>query len=370
VESGLLRQVSAAFGVLTLLLATACSGDSEAEGSATSARDEAPAPAATTTKPEEADPSSWRILANAECTSMVSFYEAPFRQRGGPTAAEITANSAETLGNWHAAMVELGALEADRAVFEDALDRYEAAITAFKSGSGGAEDFEQANKIMAGLGLETCVEVVDLVRSGVDPYVDEDVVIHEEDFTDPVSQRWTVTRNDEIASGYVKGRYRVRVKNPPGNIVWIASSGWAGEARRSVRVEVDSVLTGRPSGPEAYGVLCMTEDGRGYFFGIGPPEQSWTIEKAHAKRLSLLAEGSGESAIRQRVNHIGGECRAGKKGTRVRLLVNGRVVRAYRDPKGFRNFRRVGIAVFAPEGGLEVMFDDVKATELRAPGSG
>ena len=177
-------------------------------------------------------------------------------------------------------------------------------------------------------------------------------------------------RNDEIASAYVKGRYRVRVKNPPGNIVWIASSGWAGEARRSVRVEVDSVLTGRPPGPEAYGVLCMTEDGRGYFFGIGPPEQSWTIEKAHAKRLSLLAEGSGESAIRQRVNHIGGECRAGRKATRLRFFVNGRVVRAYRDPKGFRNFRRVGIAVFAPDGGLEVMFDNVKATELRAPGSG
>jgi hypothetical protein len=266
-------------------------------------------------------------------------------------------------------MVELRAPEADRAAYEDALDRYEAAMTAFESGSGGAEGFEQANEIMAGLGLETCVDVVDLVRSGVDPYVDEDVVIHEEDFTDPVGQRWTVTRNDEIASRYVKGRYRVRVKNPPGNIVWIASSGWAGEARRSVRVEVDSVLTARPSGPEAYGVLCLTEDGRGYFFGIGPREQSWTIEKAHAKRLSLLAEGSGES-IRRRVNHIGGECRAGRKATRLRLFVNGQVVRAYRDPKGFRNFRRVGLAVFAPEGGLEVMFDDVKATELRAAGRG
>jgi hypothetical protein len=29
-----------------------------------------------------------------------------------------------------------------------------------------------------------------------------------------------------------------------------------------------------------------------------------------------------------------------------------------------------GLAVFAPEGGLEVMFDNAKATELRAPGSG
>jgi hypothetical protein len=369
VGAGILRQVATVLAVLALVSASSCSGDEKAEGSATGAPETtavAPSEAVATVE-AEVDPAAWRIRANAECNSMVVYYEAVFRRPGRAKPAQIAAASAETLGDWQASMAELGAPEAARASYEEALGLYGEAIGALDSRERGEAEFEQANGLFSKLGLDVCVDVVNLVRSGEDPDSGP-VVIHEEGFSS-VSRRWTTSRNKEVAFAYVNGRYRIRVLDAPGNKIWWGWTPWAGSTRSTVRVEVDTVLKNRASGIEIFGVLCLATRQRGYFFGIEPPEQRWSIEKA-GRQFELLEEELGEDAIRQRVNHVGGECRGGRKGTRLRLFVNGKVVGTYHDPGGYRNFTAVGLAVYAPEGGLEVLFDNVRATELRSSGRG
>jgi hypothetical protein len=359
-----------ASAALALVFATACSGDEEAEAERSATGDPGPTAVASseavdTVEAEPVDPSAWRIRANAECNSMIVFYEAVFRRQGKPKPAQVTAASAETLGNWQTGMSELGAPDAARGSYEEALGLYGEAIAAFEAGKRGAAKFEQANQLFSELGLDVCVDVIDLVRSGEDPD-SEPIVIHEEGFSS-VIRRWTTSRNKEVAFAYVNGKYRVRVLEAPGNKIWWGWTSWAGGVRPIVRVEVDTVLKDRASGIEIFGVMCLTSRQRGYFFGIEPPEQRWSIEKA-GSRFEILEEELGEDAIRQRVNHVGGECRGGRNGTLLRLFVNGKVVATYRDPDGYRRFTGVGIAVYAPEGGLEVLFDNVRATELRPDG--
>src|SRR5262245_45744827 len=99
----MLRQGVTALAVVALCFATSCSGDGEAEGSATGGQEPtavASRESVETITAAETDPAAWRIRANAECNSMVVFYEAVFRRQGRPKPAEIAAAGAEALGDW------------------------------------------------------------------------------------------------------------------------------------------------------------------------------------------------------------------------------------------------------------------------------
>lgn len=333
----------------------------------TSARPEPAPPSLTeTVEMRETDPAAWRIRAKTECNSMTVFYEAIFRE-GTPTRLEIAGESAQVLRDWHAQMAELGALEADEALFQEAMGLYEEGIAGLEAGTDVEEPFANANELLAGLGLDTCVEAVELVRSGNDPDSGE-IVLLQDDFTrrELLRPRWTVRRKQELSFAYAGGRYRVRVREPGDERLWYARSTWAGGARRSVRVEVDTRLRSRAHGHEAFGVICLTRRGAGYFFGVGPEERYATVQRLTGEEFRPLYEGTSP-AVRPRVNRVRGKCRGGgKRPTRVRFFVNGRLTRAITDRDGHDRYTDVGLAV-SPEGGLEVLFDDVVATELRAP---
>lgn len=346
----------------------ACTGGGEAGPSPGTSEPDEPAPPAVTETVEmrEIDPAAWRIRAKTECTSMLVDYDALFRE-GAPPRPRVARESARVLRGWHAQMVELGALEADEALFEEAMRLYDEGIAGLEAGADVGEPFANANELVAGLGLDTCVEAVELVRSGNDPDSGE-IVLLQDDFTrrELLRPDWTVSRKGQVAFAYVRGRYRVRVREPGDERLWYGRSGWAGGARRSVRVEVETRLSSGSPGFEALGVLCLTRRGAGYFFGVGPEERYATVQRLSGETFRPLYEDTSVARVRPRVNHVRGECRGGgKRPTRVRLFVNGKLTRVVRDRNGHDRYTGVGLAVFSPDGALEVLFDDVVATELR-----
>jgi hypothetical protein len=137
---------------------------------------------------------------------------------------------------------------------------------------------------------------------------------------------------------------------------------------RAVRIEADAVQTRGSSDFEVLGIVCIANRrGAGYFFGVGPEERYYSLEKVARREFEVEREGRRNKAVRGlgRVNRIRGECiGGGKKTTRVHLVVNGESLAVFKDKDGFDRFEAVGLAVFSVEGGTEVVFDNVVVKRL------
>jgi hypothetical protein len=137
---------------------------------------------------------------------------------------------------------------------------------------------------------------------------------------------------------------------------------------RAVRIEADAVQTRGSSDFEVLGIVCIANRrGAGYFFGVGPEERYYSLEKVARREFEVEREGRRNKAVRGlgRVNRIRGECiGGGKKTTRVHLVVNGESLAVFKDKDGFDRFEAVGLAVFSVEGGTEVVFDNVLVKRL------
>jgi hypothetical protein len=135
-----------------------------------------------------------------------------------------------------------------------------------------------------------------------------------------------------------------------------------------VRVTADAVQTRGSAGFEVLGIVCIANSkGAGYFFGVGPQERYYSLEKVARREFEVEREGRGNKAVRglERVNRIRGDCiGGGEKATRVHFVVNGESLAVLRDRDGFDRFEAVGLAVFSAEGGTEVVFDNVVVKRL------
>ena len=191
-------------------------------------------------------------------------------------------------------------------------------------------------------------------------------IVFQDDFS-ARDGRWLVESTRTASLAYAKGGYRVRVKDPKASRVTYSASLLAGRVR-AVRVEADALLTRAGSDFEVLGVVCIANArGSGYFFGVGPEERYYSLEKVARREFDVEREGRRNKAVRGlgRVNRIRGECiGGGEKPTRVHLVVNGESLAVFKDKDGFDRFEAVGLAVFSVEGGTEVVFDNVVAKRL------
>lgn len=192
------------------------------------------------------------------------------------------------------------------------------------------------------------------------------VVLFDDDFS-LEDGRWLVDETRVESFAYAKGGYRIRVTNPRRSRVTYSAS-LLGEQARAVRVTADAVQTRGTSDFEVLGVVCVANArGAGYFFGVGPQERYYSLEKVARREFEIEREGRGNKAVRRlgRVNRIRGDCiGGGKKATRVQLAVNGKSLAVWRDKDGFDSFEAVGLAVFSVDGGTEVVFDNVLVKRL------
>jgi hypothetical protein len=191
------------------------------------------------------------------------------------------------------------------------------------------------------------------------------VIFLQDDFSKPDPDRWLVRRTSGVTYAFRRGAYRMWVRHPRPNHPEYSLTRFSGEVRR-LRVEVDVREQAGGSGFEVMGIVCVANrNAAGYFFGIGPHDGFYSIEKINSGAFTPLEEGRGSRTIHglKRKNNIRGECIGGTKNraTTLRLFVNGHQIAEARDEHGWEFFRGVGLVVFSVKGGTDVYFDNVLA---------
>jgi hypothetical protein len=194
------------------------------------------------------------------------------------------------------------------------------------------------------------------------------VIFLQDDFSKPDPERWLVRRTSGVTYAFQKGAYRMWVRNPRPNHPEYSLTPFSGEVDR-LRVEVDVREQAGGGGFEVMGIVCVANrNAGGYFFGIGPHDGLYSIERISSTSFTTLKEGRGSKSIHglKRRNHIRGECIGGtkKQASTLRLFVNGHRVAEARDAHGWKSFRGVGLVVFSVKGGTDVYFDNVLAEHL------
>jgi hypothetical protein len=191
------------------------------------------------------------------------------------------------------------------------------------------------------------------------------VIFLQDDFSKPEPDRWLVRRTSGVTYAFRKGAYRMWVRHPRPNHPEYSLTPFGGKVS-DLRLEVDVREQAGGKGFEVMGTVCVANrNAGGYFFGIGPHDGLYSIEKIKSGSFTILEEGHGSKSIQglKRKNHIRGECIGGTKNraTRLRLFVNGHQVAEARDEHGWESFRGVGLVVFSVKGGTDVYFDNLLA---------
>jgi hypothetical protein len=191
------------------------------------------------------------------------------------------------------------------------------------------------------------------------------VIFLQDDFSTPDPERWLVRRTSGVTYAFRRGAYRMWVRHPRANHPEYSLTPFSGKVD-GLRVEVDVREQAGGSGFEVMGIVCVANrNAGGYFFGVGPHDGFYSIEKINSSAFTALKEGRGSKRINglKRKNHIRGECigQTKKRPTTLRLFVNCHRVAAARDEHGSKSFRGVGLVVFSVKGGTDVYFDNVLA---------
>jgi hypothetical protein len=120
----------------------------------------------------------------------------------------------------------------------------------------------------------------------------------------------------------------------------------------------------------AYGVGCWTTQVHGYLFVISPAGD-WGIEKVTSGTGSPTTIAESERAHDipglRRTNRVRGVCLGGgPKPTRLALYVNGKLIAAGTDRKGFDVFPGFGFFVGTRKARTDVRFDNLLVREPTA----
>jgi hypothetical protein len=190
----------------------------------------------------------------------------------------------------------------------------------------------------------------------------------EDDFSD-CSAGWSTDKDSFVALSCTDGAYRILIRNPaePQNARLFFSSGVT-----ALSVEADATRFAGPTTISAavalaYGVGCWTTRAHGYLFLISSAGD-WGIEKITGNNggPTSLAESQAANPIqglrrrsRLRAVCVGG----GAKPTTIAFFVNGKLIAAVDDAKGYDKFPGFGFFVGTNKAQSDVRFDNVLARE-------
>lgn len=222
----------------------------------------------------------------------------------------------------------------------------------------------QSARLASELGAEACL--ADLSADDAASEDGSDSVLAD-DFSDPSSSAWTPHGGRGTAIGFKRGAYRISVN---GRDRAASASAMLPEAPDRMAVAADVVQLTSGDAPEVAVVSCLAGSGPGisYDFAVAPDLGYYAITKVSQQGVRVLKEGRRPDIVRglKRVNRVRGECSSNgdRRGTTVRLVVNGERLLTVRDRKGLCNFVGVGLLVYSEAGGTTAEFDNVVVDAL------
>jgi hypothetical protein len=183
-----------------------------------------------------------------------------------------------------------------------------------------------------------------------------DQALFADDFSDPKSG-WDVRETANGATGYVDGRYFIRVDTPKFQL-------WSSPGQSFDGDVIVEAIAGLASGPEEneMGVFCRYQDRQNFVYGsIGTDGYYAIVEITADAQTILTGEGKFQRSDGIPINSETYFIQLACVGDRYTLLVNGEEI----DSASSSAFTGGDVGLLAgtfDEGGVEVLFDDFRVT--------